>query len=113
MSELRIRVTGRNLDVGDALRSTITDNLRNGIARYSNSRDGGAIVTISKERHLFVVEIILHLDSRVNLEAKASASDPHAAFAQALDKIEKRARRNKRKTTDHHNVTPLKILHAE
>ena len=113
MSELRIRVTGRNVDVGDALRSSIIENLQNGIARYSNSRDGGAIVTLSKERHLFVVEIILHLDSKVNFEAKAGAPEPHAAFAQALDKIEKRARRHKRKATDHHSVKPLKVLNAE
>jgi ribosomal subunit interface protein len=113
MSELRIRVTGRNIDVGDALRSTIVQNLQNGVARYSNSRDGGAIVTLSKERHLYVVEIILHLDSRANFEAKAGAPDPHAAFAQALDKIEKRARRHKRKATDHHSVTPLKAMSAE
>lgn len=113
MPELRVRVTGRNLDVGDALRSKITEDLHNGIDRYSNSRNGQAVVTINKERHLYVIEILLHLDSKVSFEAKAGAPDPHAAFAQALDKIEKRARRHKRKATDHHAVIAQKRRDTE
>lgn len=103
MTELRTRVTGRNVEVGEALRAKITEDLNKGIARYSSMRDGEAVVTLSKERHLFIVEILIHLDSKVSLEAKAEHEDPHGAFAQALDKIEKRVRRTKRKLTDHHN----------
>ncbi len=109
MTQLRTRVTGRNIDVGETLRSKIVEDLENGIARYASSRDGEAIVTVAKERHLFVVEVLLHLDSKVKMEAKAEAADPHAAFAQALDKIEKRVRRNKRKLKDHHSSS-LKAL---
>lgn len=104
MTQLRIRVTGRNVDVGEALREKIEGDLTNGIARYASSRDGEATVTLSKERHLFVVEVLLHLDSKVKMESKAEADDPHKAFAQALDKIEKRVRRNKRKLKDHHHA---------
>ncbi len=111
MTQLRTRVTGKNLDVGEALRSKIEEDLENGIARYASSRDGEATVIVAKERHLFVVEVLLHLDSKVKMEAKAEANDPHAAFAQALDKIEKRVRRNKRKLKDHHNSS-LKSLNV-
>ncbi len=102
MTELRTRVTGKNLDVGDALRGKIEEDLSKGIAKYASSRDGEANVIISKERHLYTVDIHLHLDSKVKMEASADADDPHAAFAVALDKIEKRVRRNKRKLKDHH-----------
>lgn len=110
MTELRVRVTGRNLDVGETMRTKITEDLNRGIARYSSSRDGDAVVTLSKERHLYIVEILLHLDSKVSLEVKADAAEPHAAFAQALEKIEKRVRRTKRKLTDHHNSEKEKGL---
>lgn len=113
MTQLRIRVTGRNVDVGEALRSKIEDDLTNGVARYASSRDGEAVVTLAKERHLFVVEVLLHLDSKVRMEAKAEADDPHKAFAQALDKIEKRVRRNKRKLKDHHASSIKQIDVAE
>ena len=97
MTELRTRVTGRNVDVGDALRSKIEEDLQAGVSRYASSRDGEATVTLNKERHLFVVEILLHLDSKMEFESKGEADDPHVAFADALDKIEKRVRREKRK----------------
>ncbi len=113
MSELRVRVAGRHIEVGDALRSKITDDLNLGIGRYSSSRDGEAIVTIGKERHLFICEILLHLDSKISLEAKAEANDPHLAFASAQDKLEKRVRRMKRKLTDHHNSEVIKSIAAE
>jgi ribosomal subunit interface protein len=104
MGEMRVRVTGRNIDVGDALRSRIETDLNEGVSRYI-ARDGEGLVTITKERHLFIVEIQIHLDSGISLEAKAEAGDPHPAFDLALAKIEKRVRRYKRRLKDHHAVT--------
>jgi ribosomal subunit interface protein len=101
MGTLRVQVTGRNLDVGDALRARIEEELSAGVGRYA-TRDGDAVVTLQKERHLVIVETIVHLDSGITLEAKAEAGEAHAAFDLALAKIEKRARRYKRRLKDHH-----------
>lgn len=101
MGEMRIRVTGRNLDVGDALRSRIETELEAGIGRYV-SRDGDGVVTLSRERHLNIVEISIHLDSGIALESRGEAGEAHAAFDAALTKIEKRVRRYKRRLKDHH-----------
>jgi ribosomal subunit interface protein len=101
MGNLTVRVTGRNIDVGEALRGKIQEELEAGIARYV-TRDGEAIVTLDKQRHLYHVEAIVHLDSGITLEANGEASEPHAAFAAALEKIEKRVRRYKRRLKDHH-----------
>jgi ribosomal subunit interface protein len=101
MGELRIRVTGRNVDVGDALRGRITDDLTAGISRYV-TRDGEGVVTLTKERHLYRVEITVHLDSGISLEAEGEANDAHPAFDAALEKMEKRVRRYKRRLKDHH-----------
>jgi ribosomal subunit interface protein len=108
MGTLTVRVTGRNIDVGDALRSKIQEDLEIGISRYV-TRDGEAIVTLEKQRHLYHVETIVHLDSGISLESNGEASEPHAAFAAALEKIEKRVRRYKRRLKDHHakNAHPL------
>jgi ribosomal subunit interface protein len=101
MGSLNVRVTGRNIDVGEALRGKIEDDLEAGISRYV-TRDGDAVVTLTKERHLILVELHVHLDSGISLEANGSAGEAHAAFADALVKIEKRARRYKRRLKDHH-----------
>lgn len=101
MGTLRVQVTGRSIDVGDALRTRIEEELSAGVGRYA-TRDGDAQVTLHRERHLVVVETIVHLDSGITLEAKGEAGEAHAAFDQALAKIEKRARRYKRRLKDHH-----------
>ncbi len=108
MSNLNVRVTGRNIDVGEALRSKIEEELEAGIGRYV-TRDGDAVVTLEKQRHLYHVEIIVHLDSGISLESNGEAAEPHAAFAAALEKIEKRVRRYKRRLKDHHgkHANPL------
>jgi ribosomal subunit interface protein len=108
MSNLNVRVTGRNIDVGEALRSKIQEELQAGIGRYI-TRDGEAVVTLEKQRHLYHVETIIHLDSGISLESNGEASEPHAAFAAALEKIEKRVRRYKRRLKDHHgkHVAPM------
>jgi ribosomal subunit interface protein len=104
MGEMRVRVTGRNIDVGDALRSRIETDLNEGVSRYI-ARDGEGLVTITKERHLYIVEIQIHLDSGITLEAKGEAGDAHPAFDVTLAKIEKRVRRYKRRLKDHHAVS--------
>jgi ribosomal subunit interface protein len=108
MGNLSVRVTGRNIDVGDALRSKIQEDLELGVSRYV-TRDGEAVVTLDKQRHLYHVETIVHLDSGISLESNGEASEPHAAFAVALEKIEKRVRRYKRRLKDHHakHTAPL------
>jgi ribosomal subunit interface protein len=109
MGTLRVQVTGRNLDVGEALRTRIGDELSAGVGRYA-TRDGDAVVTLVKERHLIVAEAIVHLDSGITLEATGEAAEAHAAFDQVLTKIEKRARRYKRRLKDHHaaaRATPM------
>ncbi|MEN9873223.1 MAG: hypothetical protein RL186_120 [Pseudomonadota bacterium] len=113
MGHLSVRVTGRNIDVGEALRSKIQEDLEAGISRYV-TRDGEAVVTLEKQRHIFHVETIVHLDSGISLEANGEASEPHAAFANALEKIEKRVRRYKRRLKDHHGriTAPLPRLEA-
>ncbi|GBF59263.1 ribosome hibernation promotion factor [Candidatus Phycosocius bacilliformis] len=101
MGNLVVRVTGRNIDVGEALRGKIQEDLEIGVGRYV-SRDGEAVVTLEKQRHLYRVEAIVHLDSGITLEAHGEASEPHAAFGVALEKIEKRVRRYKRRLKAHH-----------
>jgi ribosomal subunit interface protein len=108
MGNLSVRVTGRNIDVGDSLRTKIEEDLEIGISRYI-TRDGEAVVTLEKQRHTYHVETVVHLDSGITLESNGEASEPHAAFADALEKIEKRVRRYKRRLKDHHskNAMPL------
>lgn len=98
---MRIQVAGRHMDVGDALRSRITDELTGGVAKYFN-RATDANVTVGKARVGYEVDCVVHLSSGMTLQAEGQAMDAHAAFSDALEKINKRVRRYKRRLRNHH-----------
>ena len=91
------------MDVGEALRERIAFGLEDRVSKYFD-RTGEAFVTVSKPGWAFNVDCSIHLPSGVTLQAHGEADDAHAAFEQALDKIEKRVRRYKRRLKDHHKT---------
>jgi ribosomal subunit interface protein len=106
---MRVQVAGRHMDVGDALRSRITDELTENVARYF-SRATDAQVTVAKDGgSSYEVDCAVHFSSGITLQAEGRASDPHVAFDMALDRIGKRIRRYKRRLRNHHadNKSPL------
>jgi ribosomal subunit interface protein len=108
MGDIRVSVAGRQMDVGEALRGRILEDLSKGVQKYF-SHGAEASVTIAREGHLFDVDCVVHLDSGITLEAHGEGGDAHAAFDSALSKIEKRVRRYKRRLKNHHaaHKTPL------
>lgn len=98
---MQVLVSGKNLDLGEALRSRIVDELSQGIGKYFE-RGGDAEVTVLKEGHLFRVDVWVRLASGQELVSHAYGGDAHGAFDGALARIEKRIRRYKRKLKNHH-----------
>jgi ribosomal subunit interface protein len=96
-----IQVSGKNIDLGDALQTHVSDRLSEGVQKYFG-RGAEAIVTFTKERHLVECEMTAHLYSGVFLAAHGDGGDAYAAFETALEKLEKRVRRYKRRLKNHH-----------
>jgi ribosome hibernation promoting factor len=94
------RVSGRNIDVGAALRTRINQRLAQAAAKYFDGGFSGR-VTIGKEGFGFRTECVLHLDSGIVLEADALAADAYASADQAALRLEKRLRRYKHRLKDH------------
>jgi len=90
------RVSGRNIDVGEALRARINARIAEATAKYFDGGFSGH-VTIGKDGFGFRTECVLHLDSGMILEAEAMAADAYASADQAAVRIEKRLRRYKRR----------------
>ncbi|MGE0829365.1 MAG: ribosome-associated translation inhibitor RaiA [Hyphomonadaceae bacterium] len=105
---MRVQVAGRQIDVGDALRTRISDELSTGISKFFN-RTGEAFVTVGKNGVGMEVDCTLHLDSGITLQSQGHGGDAHAAFSDALTKLEKRVRRYKGRLRNHHadNKSPL------
>ncbi|RMF12166.1 MAG: ribosome-associated translation inhibitor RaiA [Alphaproteobacteria bacterium] len=98
---MQITVTGKNIDVGDALRTHIENRLGQGLVKFFNDTHE-ATVTLTKERYLFRADCTVHAGHDLYLQSHGEADDIYAAFDAAADKLEKRLRRYKRRLTDHH-----------
>jgi ribosomal subunit interface protein len=99
---MSVRVTGKQMDIGDAFRTKITGAINDAVLKYF---DGGfsSQVLVEKSGARFNADCKIHLDSGANLHAAGDANDPQVAFDTAFDRIEKRLRRYKRKLRDHHH----------
>ena len=97
-----IQVSGKNMDLGDALQTHVTERLSEGVRKYFD-RGAEASVTFSKERRMIDCDLTAHLASGVFLSAHGEAGDAYGAFDMSLEKLEKRIRRYKRRLKDHHS----------
>jgi ribosomal subunit interface protein len=94
-----LRVSGKNIDIGDALRQRLTARVAEALDKYVDGRWSGH-VTVEKEGTGFRTECALHLASGVTLEASGRGHDAYASADGAVEHIEKRLRRHKRRLDD-------------
>jgi ribosomal subunit interface protein len=97
---MSFRVSGKNIDIGEALRSRINERIAEATAKYFDGGFSGH-VTVGKEGFGFRTECMIHLDSGIVLEAEAMAADAYASADQVAGRIEKRLRRYKRRLKNH------------
>jgi ribosomal subunit interface protein len=94
------RVSGKNIDIGEALRERINGRIAEATAKFFDGGFSGH-VTIGREGFGFRTECVIHLDSGIMLEAEAMAGDAYASADQVATRIETRLRRYKRRLKDH------------
>lgn len=100
-----IRVSGHQVDTGEALRQHVDDRLQ-GIAEKYFARAISAQVTFGKgpHDHGFTCDIVAHVMQGLVLKGSHSTpSEAHLAFDGAADKIEKQLRRYMRRLKDRNN----------
>ncbi|WP_201834480.1 ribosome hibernation-promoting factor, HPF/YfiA family [Microvirga zambiensis] len=96
---MTLRVSGKNLDIGEALRSQVQARMAGALSKYF---DGGYTghVTVTRDGTGFRTECVLHLTSGMTLEASGAAQDAYASFDQTAGRIENRLRRYKQRLKD-------------
>jgi ribosomal subunit interface protein len=100
---MQLSVKGKQLDVGDAMRTHIEDSLSRTLDKYF----GDAIevdVTLTREAHLYHATVSAHVGRNIRLQASGEAAEPYPAFDAAAERLSKRLRRHKRKLRDHGNA---------
>ena len=99
-----IRVSGHQMDTGDALREHVTSRLQ-GLADKYFSRSISAQVTFGHGPHgSCTCDIIAHVMQGVILKGHGQGNEAHPAFDQAADRIETQLRRYMRRLKDRHSA---------
>lgn len=95
------RVSGKNIDIGEALRDRVNGRVAEVMAKYFDGGYSGH-VTVGREAFGFHTECVIHLDSGITLHSEATAADPYASADQAAERVERRLRRYHRRLKDYH-----------
>ena len=109
---MQLSVTGKQLDVGDALRTHVEESLQASVGKYfDNAID--AKVVFSRVAHQYRADISVHVGRGILVQSHAEVSEPYPAFDTALEQLDKRLRRHKRRLRNHHKGAKEKFLPAQ
>jgi len=97
---MNLRISGKQMDIGDAFRTRIENRIGEAIDKYFDGGYSGK-VTVEKSNSRFSADCLVHLDTGMALQATGQALDPQGAFDAAAERIEKRLRRYKRRLKSH------------
>ena len=100
---MEINVSGRKINVGEALTTHIEDRLSLIAEKYFD-RSIDAAVIMSKAGHLSRADCTLHVPQGIKMQSHGEADDPYGAFEAAAEKVEKQLRRYKRRIKNHHSL---------
>jgi len=96
-----VTVSGKQIDVGDALRRHAEAAIEDIAEKYF----GNAIeahVVFSREAHLIHCDLQVHVGRGILVRGGGEAGEAYAAFDGAAERVAKRLRRYKRRLRDHH-----------
>lgn len=101
---MEIRVSGHQVDTGEALKTHVQDRLQ-GIADKYFSRAISAHAIFGKGPHdSFTCDIVAHVMQGLVLKGHGQAQDAHVAFEGAAERIEKQLRRYMRRLKDRNSA---------
>lgn len=98
---MRYQITGKHIDIGDALQTHVQTELGIVMDKYSQ-RPTEAVVVFSKSGQEYACEATVHLSTGLTVSAKGQAFDIYPSFESCLEKMDKQLRRYKRRLKDHH-----------
>jgi ribosome hibernation promoting factor len=97
---MTIQVTGKNLDVGEALRSYVQERVVHTVEKFIGREPKGH-VRIEKEHGEFRTNCTIHLWQGMSLEAHGVAPEAYQSADLACERLEKRVRRYTRRLKRH------------
>jgi len=103
-----IRISGHQIDTGEALQNRVNERLTGIVDKYFNQALSSQVTFGKAPASAFRCDIIMHVMQGLILKGSAIAHDAHIALDQAAEKIDKQLRRYKRRLNDRHE----QVAHA-
>ena len=97
---MQITVSGKQVDLSDALRVRVSAHLDQITGKYFDTAQE-ASVTFSRARSFFTCDINVHAGRGLTLRGEGEAADANSAFDDAAEHIAKRLRRYRRRVNEH------------
>ena len=97
---MQITVSGKQVELSDALRTRVSDQLDLIASKYFDHALE-AHVTFSRARSFFTCDINVHAGRGLTLRGEGEAADANSAFDDAAEHIAKRLRRYRRRVNEH------------
>ena len=98
---MNVTVTGKQIDIGVALRQHVETALTALVGKYFD-KPMEAHAVFAREAHAWRCDISVHVGRAILLQSHNLGEDAYIACDGALDRIGKRLRRYKRRLRDHH-----------
>ena len=98
---MTLQITGKNLDAGGAYQEFVTDKIASVLEKYIGPEISGH-VRLEKERSGFRTDCSIRLRTGLLLEAHGTGEDAYSSADAAVERLEKRVRRYKRRLKSHH-----------
>jgi ribosomal subunit interface protein len=97
---MTIKVTGKNVDLGESLREYALNRIDGSLDKYSGRSVSGQI-SVEKNADGFFTQCSIHLASGLDVQCTGLAQDAYGSVDSAMDRLEKRLRRYKRRLKSH------------
>ena len=97
---MTIKVTGKNIDLGESLRSYVLNRIDSALDKLAGRSLSGQ-VSIEKNHDGFFTQCAMHLASGLDVQSTGNGADAYASVDSATERLEKRLRRYKRRLKSH------------
>ncbi|HPU96913.1 MAG TPA: ribosome-associated translation inhibitor RaiA [Candidatus Hydrogenedentes bacterium] len=103
---MNVTITGRHMELTDALKSYIESGLRKIRAHFDKVIDVDVILSVEKHRH--IAEINLHANG-VRIHSREESSDMYASVDAVLEKLTRQVRKYKDRINRHQPLTDREL----
>src|ERR1700730_5831622 len=91
---MTIKVTGKNIDLGESLRNHALSRVEIALDKYAGRSVSGQI-SVEKNHDEFVTLCAIHLESGLDMQSTGSGIDAYGSVDAAMERLGKRVRRYK------------------